>query len=214
MINENLIREILEKYFSEYKEYNLIIFFVFALLTVLINIIQNIIITRKLEKYKSELKKSELKFSVYNQLQIESLSKLFQQLTEFKDTTSIISKSESKSPESYQQIAVIWSNKFFETTKIFSKEKYILPKNIKNRYTEIHQNFKTLFEYIKNEKELKSNFFTNEVGDLIFEGDYQNLNELTEKIQKFNRNDIFAKAINDIELVRKEIEKHFEKLEI
>lgn len=214
MINENLIREILEKYFSEYKEYNLIIFFVFALLTVLINIIQNIIITRKLEKYKSELKKSELKFSVYNQLQIESLSKLFQQLTEFKDTTSIISKSESKSPESYQQIAVIWSNKFFETTKMFSKEKYILPKNIKNRYTEIHQNFKTLFEYIKNEKELKSNFFTNEVGDLIFEGDYQNLNELTEKIQKFNRNDIFAKAINDIELVRKEIEKHFEKLEI
>ncbi|WP_374363229.1 hypothetical protein [Cloacibacterium sp.] len=214
MINENLIREILEKYFSEYKEYNLIIFFVFALLTVLINIIQNIIITRKLEKYKSELKKSELKFSVYNQLQIESLSKLFQQLTEFKDTTSIISKSESKSPESYQQIAVIWSNKFFETTKIFSKEKYILPKNIKNRYTEIHQNFKTLFEYIKNEKELKSNFFTNEVGDVIFEGDYQNLNELTEKIQKFNRNDIFAKAINDIELVRKEIEKHFEKLEI
>ena len=152
MINENLIREILEKYFSEYKEYNLIIFFVFALLTVLINIIQNIIITRKLEKYKSELKKSELKFSVYNQLQIESLSKLFQQLTEFKDTTSIISKSESKSPESYQQIAVIWSNKFFETTKMFSKEKYILPKNIKNRYTEIHQNFKTLFEYIKNEK--------------------------------------------------------------
>ena len=214
MINENLIREILEKYFSEYKEYNLIIFFVFALLTVLINIIQNIIITRKLEKYKSELKKSELKFSVYNQLQIESLSKLFQQLTEFKDTTSIISKSESKSPESYQQIAVIWSNKFFEITKIFSKEKYILPKNIKNRYTEIHQNFKTLFEYIKNEKELKSNFFTNEVGDVIFEGDYQNLNELTEKIQKFNRNDIFAKAINDIELVRKEIEKHFEKLEI
>ena len=214
MINENLIREILEKYFSEYKEYNLIIFFVFALLTVLINIIQNIIITRKLEKYKSELKKSELKFSVYNQLQIESLSKLFQQLTEFKDTTSIISKSESKSPESYQQIAVIWSNKFFETTKIFSKEKYILPKNIKNRYTEIHLNFKTLFEYIKNEKELKSNFFTNEVGDVIFEGDYQNLNELTEKIQKFNRNDIFAKAINDIELVRKEIEKHFEKLEI
>ena len=214
MINENLIREILEKYFSEYKEYNLIIFFVFALLTVLINIIQNIIITRKLEKYKSELKKSELKFSVYNQLQIESLSKLFQQLTEFKDTTSIISKSESKSPESYQQIAVIWSNKFFETTKMFSKEKYILPKNIKNRYTEIHQNFKTLFEYIKNEKELKSNFFTNEVGDVIFEGDYQNLNELTEKIQKFNRNDIFAKAINDIELVRKEIEKHFEKLEI
>jgi hypothetical protein len=214
MINENLIREILEKYFSEYKEYNLIIFFVFALLTVLINIIQNIIITRKLEKYKSELKKSELKFSVYNQLQIESLSKLFQQLTEFKDTTSIISKSESKSPESYQQIAVIWSNKFFETTKIFSKEKYILPKNIKNRYTEIHQNFKTLFEYIKNEKELKSNFFTNEVGDVVFEGDYQNLNELTEKIQKFNRNDIFAKAINDIELVRKEIEKHFEKLEI
>ena len=214
MINENLIREILEKYFSEYKEYNLIIFFVFALLTVLINIIQNIIITRKLEKYKSELKKSELKFSVYNQLQIESLSKLFQQLTEFKDTTSIISKSESKSPESYQQIAVIWSNKFFETTKMFSKEKYILPKNIKNRYTEIHQNFKTLFEYIKNEKELKSNFFTNEVGDVIFEGDYQNLNELTEKIQKFNRDDIFAKAINDIELVRKEIEKHFEKLEI
>jgi ABC-type multidrug transport system fused ATPase/permease subunit len=214
MINENLIRELVDKYFSEYKEYNLIIFIVFALLVVLFNIIQNIILTNKIEKFKSELKKSELKFSVYNQLQTETLSKLFLQLTEFKEITSIISKAENKSPEFYQHFVKIWLDNFILTTRLFSKEKYILPKYIKKQYTEIHKNFKQLFEYIKNEKEYKSNFYSDEIGEVIFEGDYQNLFDLTEKIQKINRNDIFEKAINDIELVRNEIEKHFEKLEI
>lgn len=212
MINEQLINEILERHFSSYKEYNLIIFVVFTLLVALINIIQNIIITKKLEKYKSELKKTEMKFSVYNQLQIESLSKLFQQLTELKTITQTISNSENRSPESYQQIAVNWTNKFFETTNVFSKEKYILPKDIKTHYSIIHQNFKSIFDFIKNERDFKSNFRTNEAGDVIFEGDYQDIDKITEKLKQYNRDQVFTQTIQNIEIIRKKIEEYFENI--
>ena len=211
MINESLFREILDKYFVDYKEYSATIFVVFTLLLAIINIIQTICITKNIEKYKSELKRTELKFSVYNQLQIEALSKLFQQLTEFKEITSIISNSEKRSPEKYKQIAISWTNNFFEMTKLFSKEKYILPIEIKKQYTLIHQNFNTILGFIKSEKELKSNFYTDEFGDVVYE-DYERINELTDELKLFNRDIVFEKAINNIEFARKEIENYFEKI--
>ena len=172
---------------------------------------KTICITKNIEKYKSELKRTELKFSVYNQLQIEALSKLFQQLTEFKEITSIISNSEKRSPEKYKQIAISWTNNFFEMTKLFSKEKYILPIEIKKQYTLIHQNFNTILGFIKSEKELKSNFYTDEFGDVVYE-DYERINELTDELKLFNRDIVFEKAINNIEFARKEIENYFEKI--
>ena len=77
--------------------------------------------------------------------------------------------------------------------------------------------YKLVFTGGENDKTIEDSLFDDlEINrpDSYLGVDCENLNELTEKIQKFNRNDIFAKAINDIELVRKEIEKHFEKLEI
>lgn len=212
MTQEKIIEALVEKYFSEYKDDTLVIFVIFSLLVIVINIIHNIIITRKLAKYQSKLKKNELKFSVYNQLQIEALSKIFHLITELKDITISISNSENKSPEFYKQISISWSNKFFEITKFFSKEKYILPKIIKTKYTEIHENFRSIFDFIKFEDEYKSKFRTDEIGEIVFEGDGQEISLLMEKISKFNREDTLKKAISDIEIIRKHIEDHFESM--
>ena len=96
-------------------------------------------------------------------------------------------------------------------TKLFSKEKYILPIEIKKQYTLIHQNFNTILGFIKSEKELKSNFYTDEFGDVVYE-DYERINELTDELKLFNRDIVFEKAINNIEFARKEIENYFEKI--
>jgi len=213
MITENLIRELIEKNFSEYREFNLIILIGFSLLAILVSIFQTIFISKKIEKYKSELKKNELKFSIYNQKQIESLSNFFFLLTEFKKITSIIRISENKSPESYKQIAIEWTQKFYAINNLFSREKYILPKKIKAQYLLIVENFDTIFDFIKAEKDYKANLYTDELGEVISIQDNYDENILIGKIKQFNREDMFKNTIKNIEEIREEIEIHFEYLE-
>ncbi len=212
MITENLTREILHQYFSEYEKHNVLIFAVFTLLIALINIIQGVFITSKLEKYKSQLKKTELKFSIYNELQIKSLSTLFHHLTELKIITISISISESLIYEDYKKVVIDWTNKFYETTNFFSREKYILPIEVKTQYSKIYQNFKPILDYIEDKKKLKSNFYTDQCGDEFLAGDEENVNELTQKLRQYNRDKIFAETIEHIESIRREIELYFQNI--
>ena len=54
---DELIKEALENYFSDFKEYHLIILISFTIVIALIQIIQSIIVTRKIERFKNDLKK-------------------------------------------------------------------------------------------------------------------------------------------------------------
>ncbi|MBN9336827.1 MAG: hypothetical protein J0I88_03130, partial [Chryseobacterium sp.] len=96
---------------------------------------------------------------------------------------------------------------------VFSKEKYIFPKDIKTQYSIIHQNFESIFDFIKNERDFKSNFRTNEVGDVVFEGDYQDMDGITEKLKQYNREQVFTQTIQNIEVIRKKIEEYFENIQ-
>lgn len=57
-MNEELIRQVLEKYFSDFKEYHLLILVGFTVIIALIQIIQSIWVSRKIERFKSNLKKN------------------------------------------------------------------------------------------------------------------------------------------------------------
>ncbi|CAA0190002.1 conserved hypothetical protein [Tenacibaculum maritimum] len=87
---EDLIKQVLDTYFSDFKEYHLYILIGFTIAIGLIQIIQSMWVNKKMERFKNDLKKSEIKFSKYNQLQIESLSKIYQLLTSFLESTKII----------------------------------------------------------------------------------------------------------------------------
>lgn len=56
MKNPELVKEILKEYFSDFKEYHLIILFVFTIIIALIQVIQAIWVSRKIEKFKNDLK--------------------------------------------------------------------------------------------------------------------------------------------------------------
>ncbi len=73
MGNNELIKEVLVEYFSDFKDYHLIILCAFTLIIALIQIAQAIWVSKKIESFKNELKKSEIKFSRYNEIQIKIL---------------------------------------------------------------------------------------------------------------------------------------------
>jgi len=213
MMSEDLIRKVLEEYLIEYKESHTIIIIVVLIIIALISTIQYIWTIRKIEGFKSELKKSQIKFSFYNELQIKSLSKIFTTLTDFKRITANISQSKNDNPEHYKKIASLWLKSFIETTEIFSYEKYILPVDLKNKYSYLISNFYTLNELIGKEKQLKSLYYTNESGDVELGGDNEDLNNIHKQLKEFNKQGVFSLAISSIDNLRSQIEKYFESIE-
>lgn len=212
-MSEDLIRKVLEEYLIEYKESHTIIIIVVLIIIALISTIQYIWTIRKIEGFKSELKKSQIKFSFYNELQIKSLSKIFTTLTDFKRITANISQSKNDNPEHYKKIASLWLKSFIETTEIFSYEKYILPVDLKNKYSYLISNFYTLNELIGKEKQLKSLYYTNESGDVELGGDNEDLNNIHKQLKEFNKQGVFSLAISSIDNLRSQIEKYFESIE-
>lgn len=150
---DELIRQALNKYFSDFKEYHLIILICFTVIIVLLQIVQSLIVSRKIERFKNDLKKSEIRFSKYNQLQIESLSKIYPLLADLTFRTSIIkSNIKNSSPEKIQKITEQWGQSFNEVFSTFSKEKYILPKEIKLKFDTILQSLIEMNKYIRAKK--------------------------------------------------------------
>lgn len=92
-----LLKEVLEKKLSEYKDYHLYILIGFTLVISLFQIIQTLIVTNKVEKFKNELKKSEIRFSRYNELQINALRKIYHQLASFQLANNLLFKIEPQS---------------------------------------------------------------------------------------------------------------------
>jgi len=213
-MNEELIRQVLEKYFSDFKDYHLLILIGFTVIIALIQIIQSILINRKIERFKSVLKKSEIKYSKYNQLQIEALSKVYQLLVEFlSHTFTIKNKINSASPELITSITKNWLNSYGSVYSTFSKNKYILPISTKRVFTSIINDLQDMSKYIGSEKNLSTMHHTWENGEVEFMGDNQDLEQLYDELNKYDKEGIINKTIEKIENIKKEIENYFEKIE-
>lgn len=59
---KELIVQVLNDYFSDFKKYHLIVLIIFTVIITLVQIIQSIWVASKIEKFKAVLKKSEIKF--------------------------------------------------------------------------------------------------------------------------------------------------------
>jgi len=158
---DELVKQALEDYFSNFKEYHLLILVVFTVIIALIQIIQSIWVSSKIEHFKSALKKSEIKYSKYNQLQIDALSKIYQLLSDFLEQTFIIGQEiNSGSPEKTNKQTKNWLILYKKVYSTFSKEKYILPKSIKEKYSSIFSYLENMNGYIKSEKNMSAMFYT------------------------------------------------------
>ncbi|QKJ62808.1 hypothetical protein [Flavobacterium sp. M31R6] len=77
MISKDDLEQLLEKYFSDYSSSHIYLLIGFFVTTVLFQILQAIYVSNKIEKFKNELKRSEIKFSRFNTLQIDALKLIY-----------------------------------------------------------------------------------------------------------------------------------------
>lgn len=164
--------------------------------------------------FNKRLKKFSLRFSYFSEMQIKSLADIYNLLAEFKEKTETMEKLEfkNKTPEAYKKKSLEWLETYIHCTKQFSRERYIFPIKIRKKYDNILEDFNSLYEIIDKKQKIESLFYTNEVGDKELGGDYSDLVELMDELNKFNVNGVFKKSIISINSLLNEIEGEFDKI--
>ena len=173
----------------------------------LINLIQAVYTSRIVDKYKNELKKQEVKFSVYNQIQIEKLSNLFELAHELKCNiapfANLFKKSTTKITKS-QELDISYENLNY----YYSKHRYIFPQKIKSHFKsgdKIIRDFKFSISFLNTKNEIIN---SDEDEDRI-----SNLELIEEQINGYNFKKGSLEAMLFCEKLKVLIEEHFEKIE-
>ena len=213
---DELIKEALENYFSDFKEYHLIILISFTIVIALIQIIQSIIVTRKIERFKNDLKKSEIKFSRFNELQITALRKIYHLLTSFHHASNLILRAEKNSIGHSQFKARIdnWITAYFNCANEFSKEKILLTAELKELYIRTLSDFEEVKKILLSEKAGLEEWemIHHQNRNAMYEYKENELSEISQQIDKLKDLDSTTNSLGHIKELRKKIEEIFSKM--
>lgn len=213
---EELIKKVLEEYFADFKDYHLIILVGFTLIIALIQIIQSIIVTRKIEKFKNDLKKSEIKFSRYNELQINALRKIYHQLAVFQYSNNLIFNDSHNNVghEKYKNRINAWIKAYIENANEFSKEKILLTPELKTLYARTINDFEEVKKKLIDERENLDYWEMMHGGDwqAMYEFEENEFGEISSKIKKLKELDSIRNADKHIQELRSRIEDLFLKM--
>ncbi|WP_318308970.1 hypothetical protein [Flagellimonas crocea] len=209
-----LITNLIETYFAELKGHINIILIVFFILTVVSQIIQTIYVTKTVERFKNKLKKAEIKFSKFNQLQIESLAKIMNELSDFVlfsiNITDI--KSSQKSVEYKKESLSEWQSSFNTIYQSILREKFLFPKQVKNEVSDLAVYAVELMEATKIYYKYYDYYFTDQSGEAIYEYD-EFFNVAKKDYTETDLKTIAEKTVESIKRTRDVIEDYFETME-
>jgi hypothetical protein len=210
---EEIIEKVLTKYFLDFKEYHLLILLGFTIVIALIQIIQTVLVSRKIESFKTELKKSEIKFSRFNELQITALRKIYHFLVEFQLSNNLIFKSEPNSADhiKYKTRINEWIKNYIKCSNEFAREKILLTDEIKVLYSRTLNDFEGVKNILINERE------SLDYDEMYYQGDWNAMYEFEEnelatisaKIEKIKEKDSIKNSDKHIRELRKKIEIEF-----
>lgn len=170
----------------------------------LINLLQAVYTSRIVEQYKNELKKREVKFSVFNQIQIEKLSELFELAHEFKSSTaSFVVISEENRLNEITGFNGLDSS-YDAISDCYSRNRYIFPQNIKSHFKN-HE--KDLMDFKFNIEFLIQK---NEITNSVEENQITNLELIDKEIGAYNYEKGSLEVMLFCEKLKVLIEEHFE----
>ncbi len=184
----------------------IIVFFVF----IIISILQGVYTSRLIDKYRNELKKNEIKFSVFNELQINKLSSLFELTSELKGEIAKI-HNELKANDIKLDIEK-WKANYREFDAYYTSNRYIVPRPMKlliSDTTKKLSSFNFNIGLLKERLELTSHLLT----DISDEERNKCLGIIESEIKDYNFYNETLEIMIFCEQLKEMIEEYFEKLE-
>ncbi|WP_405248105.1 hypothetical protein [Cellulophaga sp. Asnod2-G02] len=209
------IERLLEKYFAEYKEYH---FWAIVILTLIIlgfQIGQTIIVSRKIERFKNVLKKNEIKFSKFNNLQIDALKAIYDKMVNLYYKNYALFQPETFSHESLKTRIKDWRADYLTLMDVFHREKLLLPKDLKLKIKGFETNFNLISKRL-NQEMLNLNDVEEDIGSSnardIYNTPEDELERIQNRIERLNNDEEIKKSNESISGLRKSVENYFESL--
>ncbi|MBD1383826.1 hypothetical protein IDJ75_00930 [Mucilaginibacter rigui] len=213
---EDLITKALNQYFSDFKQYHLLILILFTIVIAVLQITQAIWVSGRIERFKTELKKSEIKFSRFNELQVEALHNIYHKLVNFNYANSNLfyNAYDKNNHNKYKERIQLWVKSYIECINEFSKEKILLSEETKALVKKTLIDFNKVKDAILKEDEDLNNVeeAENGVWELIYDYNDQELEIINKRIEQIKLNDFVKKSEENIKALREDIENHFSKM--
>ena len=203
-----IIKEALNEYFSDFKEYHLIILILFTIVISILQVGQSIWVSYRLENLKNSLKKSEIKFSRHNEMQIKALSESYQILARLQIAVEQMNLKES-SNDFYDK----WTKEFVDFLRHYKLNKFIYPINMKTKVPLILENFFKMERMLELKKKRSSMFEVNNEGGKDCLVDVDEVEHIDEELRKINQIQTRKFVLDDLKDLKKDIEVFFNKLE-
>lgn len=193
------------------KDHQLLVIVILFIVFIIISVFEAVYTSRLIEKYRNQLKKTELKFSVFNELQISKLSEFYVVANDLK--SGLVQILSSINQGEYLVSIDKWEIAYQEFKSFLSKNKYIIPREIKQLITE--SKYITLSEYDVNiQLTLKlDNLYSNRVNNISLEEKIKCQNLIEAELGDFSPRKATLEMMIIMESIKTCIEEYFENIE-
>ena len=210
---EELVKKVLDEYFADYKNYHLWILIGFTLLIGATQILQTLWISKRLERFKNQLKKSEIKFSRYSELQINALRSIYHLLCEFHRANIRLfdSTPENIGHNDYKYLLKNWIEKYYAAADELAKERILLTPEITATVSDSIKAFDSVKNIVQAEHKHLSEFEADNFGshELMYEFEENEIETISKAIEKLKKEDVIKNSNKTIKKLRDKIEEHF-----
>ena len=212
MSTEEIINKAFEQYLAEYKKFYMFFLAAFAILQVIFTYLM----FRKMERFKSFLKKTEIKFTRYHELQVEALRNNYQKLVSFNSANNALFNSDydTNNHTQFKNRITYWNQTFNECISQLAYDKILLPEDLINLVDKSLLGFKEVRNILKKEKEDLEYTETEGQGnwDIMYDYDDNELAVINTKINRLKSQDYIKNSDTNIRSLRRNIEIHFVKM--
>ena len=210
-----LTPEFLEKYFAEYKSYMIWIMFLFSIVSIGLQYAQSLKLLKKVESYKNDLKKNEIKFSRFNELQIESLKKLYDQIVTFHFKYNYLINPSFYTHNTFITNLNNLKEEYNVCMEYFHRNKIFLPDNLINKIRDIDANFRLIgahfVEELRSIREVEDFHQSNDV-QIIYENWYIEIESIKGRVENLKSKTGVVDFESEIKSMRDLIEIYFKEL--
>ena len=209
---EDIIKKTLDEQFADYSQYHIFILAGFG-------VIQGLFIfwqSRNMERFKAILKKSEIKYSRYHELQVEALRTGYQKLVLFGIANKSLLNSEydTNDHNRYKQRINNWIQCHADCINQLAYNKIVLPHELKEAIYKTISDFEEVTTVLIGERKHLDYVEEDGLGDwnAMYSYSENELEIINQKINRLKSIDYFKKATDNISALRAQIEILFEKM--
>lgn len=212
---DKIIADQLELYFKDYKGQMLWILLGFFILTIVIQYFSNITLTKKIEDFKNQLKKTEIKFSKHSELQIECLKNVYDKVVSFHFAYNSLIDPFFFSHETYKANIENLNNIYNDNINYFHRNKILLTDEIinqieilNNKMNIVKNKLKSEYDYIM-EYEEHHGTSNPQILYSYSENEVLSIKKRIENVKKIPEIENFE---SEIKKLRETVEKYFKEL--